>query len=90
MKPIARVGDTHICGNPWHPPNVIVTGSQATADGRPIARVGDTCACGAVIVQGSGVSNEMGRPIAYQGSTTQCGPYAGKIITGSPNHKVQP
>lgn len=90
MKPVARVGDVHICGNPYHPPNVIVSGGQATADGRLIARVGDTCACGATIVEGSSQSAENGQPIAYLGSATQCGPYRGTIMTGSPNHKVTP
>ena len=41
MKPVARVGDTHVCGNPNHPPNVIAAGGSQMADGMPIARVGD-------------------------------------------------
>ena len=90
MKPVARVGDTHICGNPNHPPNMIVSGGIATADGRPIARVGDSCVCGAIIIEGSGQSTDMGLPIAYVGCATQCGPYRGQIVSGSANHKVKP
>lgn len=90
MKPIARVGDTHICGNPNHPPNVITSGGQGIVDGQPVARVGDSCACGAVITLGSSQSKDNGQPIAYLGSTTQCGPYVGQITSGSPNGKVQP
>lgn len=90
MRPVARVGDTHVCGNPHHPPNMIVSGGQATADMRPVARVGDKCACGATIVQGSGHSTDTGKPVAYLGAATQCGPYSGKIVSGSPIAKVIP
>ncbi|QDC11556.1 hypothetical protein FHY55_08000 [Oceanicola sp. D3] len=90
MKPVARMGDQHICGNPNHPPNVIVSGGQAIVDGRPIARVGDACACGAVITQGSSISKDNQIPVAYLGSATQCGPFVGKIVSGSPKAKVQP
>lgn len=90
MKPVARVGDTHICGNPDHPPNVIVTGGQGIIDGRPVARIGDSCACGAVIVEGSSQSEDNKKPIAYLGCATQCGPFRGVITTGSPQAKVKP
>lgn len=90
MKPVARLGDTHVCGNPNHPPNVIVSGGQSTVDQRPVARIGDKCACGAYIVQGSSYSTDMGRPVAYLGSVTQCGPFSGKIVSGSPTAKVIP
>lgn len=90
MKPVARVGDTHVCGNPHHSPNVITTGGQSQVDGRPVARLGDACACGAVITQGSSQSTDNGQPIAYLGCTTQCGPYTGSITTGSSTIKVVP
>ena len=90
MKPVARVGDTHICGNPNHPPNTIVTGGQGLVDGRNVARISDTCACGAIIIEGSSQATDTGQPIAYQGCATQCGPYRGQIITGSPQAKVKP
>ena len=90
MKPVARVGDVHICGNPNHPPNVIVSGGQAIVDGRPVARKGDRCACGAVIVEGSSQSTDNGQPIAYQGVATECGPYRGRITSGAPQARVEP
>jgi uncharacterized Zn-binding protein involved in type VI secretion len=85
MKPIARVGDVHIC--PLHGPNAIVEGGKATADGMPIARVGDLTACGAKIAQGSSVASEGGAPIAHLGSATTHG---GLITTGSPTQSVAP
>lgn len=90
MKPVARVGDTHICGNPAHPPNAISAGGQGIVDGRPVARKGDPCACGAVITQGSGDAQDNGQAVAYLGCTTQCGPYSGVITSGSPTAKVKP
>ena len=90
MKPVARLGDTHVCGNPNHPPNVIVSGGQGIVDGKPVARMGDACACGAVIVEGSAQSKDGGKPIAYQGCATQCGPFRGQITSGSPQAKVAP
>lgn len=90
MRPVARIGDKHICSNPKHPPNVIVSGGIAIVDGRPVARIGDKCACGAVIVQGSSQASDDGKPIAYLGSATRCGRYSGKIVSGSPNHRVKP
>lgn len=90
MKPVARVGDMHICGNPNHPPNVVASGGQGIIDGRPVARKGDSCACGAIIIEGSGQSKDNGQPIAYLGCATQCGPFRGQITTGSPQAKVQP
>lgn len=90
MKPVARVGDKHVCGNPAHPPNVIVSGGQGKVDGKPVARIGDTCSCGAVIVQGASQSKDGGMPIAYLGAATRCGTYTGKITSGSPTAKVTP
>lgn len=90
MKPVARIGDQVVCGHPHHPPNVITSGGQSKADYRAVARVGDSCACGAVIVQGSGHSKDMGKPVAYLGSAILCGPFAGKIVSGSPTAKVKP
>jgi uncharacterized Zn-binding protein involved in type VI secretion len=65
MKPVARVGDSHVCGNPYHPPNTITSGGQSRVDGRPVARIGDACACGAVIAEGSNRSRDNGQPVAY-------------------------
>lgn len=90
MLPVARVGDLHVCGNPTHPPNMIVMGGQTLVDGMPVARIGDTCACGAIITQGSSMSKDNGMPIAYLGATTQCGPFKGVITTGSFTAKVMP
>ncbi|WP_106743539.1 PAAR domain-containing protein [Yoonia maritima] len=84
MPPIARVGDVHDC--PRHGKNAIVSGGQATADGRPIARVGDKCGCGATIIDGASSGSQDGKPVAYQGSKTSCG---GVITTGSPTHSVK-
>jgi uncharacterized Zn-binding protein involved in type VI secretion len=53
-RPLARLGDLHVCPIPGHGVNPIVTGSLNTlTEGRPNARVGDVTACGAVIVTGS-------------------------------------
>lgn len=90
MMPVARVGDSHACGDPNHPPNAIVSGGQGIVDGMPVARIGDACGCGAVIVQGSSQSTDGGQPVAYQGAATQCGPYKGVITSGSPTAKVAP
>jgi len=62
MKPIARVGDQHVCGNPKHAPSAIVSGGEAIVEGQAVARVGDSCGCGAVIVQGSSYSKDTGQP----------------------------
>lgn len=88
MKPIARVGDQHVCGNPKHPPSTIVSGGEAIVEGQVIARVGDSCGCGAVIVQGSSYCKDTGQPIAYIGSATQCGSYSGKIVSGASQSMV--
>lgn len=90
MLPVARVGDTHICGNPSHAPNMVTSGGQSLVDGRAVARKGDSCACGAIITQGSSQSKDQGQPVAYLGCTTQCGPYKGVITSGSPQAKVKP
>jgi len=90
MKPVARIGDTHICGNPNHPPNMILTGGQSIVEGRPVSRVGDVCACGAVIIEGSSQSTDNNIPVAYMGCATQCGPFRGKITSGAPNSRVKP
>ena len=87
MKPVARIGDTHVCGNPNHPPNVIVGGGSQMVDGRPVARVGDACACGCTITSGSSEATDGGKPIAYLGSSTSSG---GSIVSGSPTAKVAP
>lgn len=87
MLPVARVGDTHICGNPNHPPNVIVAGGSQIVDGKPVARVGDACACGCTITSGSSQASDGGRAIAYLGSSTSSG---GSIVSGSGSVKVLP
>ena len=89
MKPVARVGDTHFCGNPYHPPNVISSGGATLVDNMPIARLGDSCACGAVIMEGSSQSMDDNKPVAYIGCKTQCGPFVGQITSGSPSAKVE-
>ncbi len=79
-KPIARVGDTHIC--PIHPPNAIVSGpSYITVDGQTIATVGSMTGCGATIVTGAHNCFGAGSPVAHLGSKTSHG---GAIVTGSP------
>lgn len=53
-RPVARMGDMHVCPIPGHGVTPIVGGSMNTAtDGRPNARLGDIAGCGAVIVSGS-------------------------------------
>ncbi len=53
-RPVARMGDMHVCPIPGHGVTPIVSGSLNTAtDGRPNARMGDMAGCGAVIVTGS-------------------------------------
>ena len=53
-RPLARLGDLHVCPIPGHGVNPIVTGSPDTiTEGRPNARIGDATACGAVIITGS-------------------------------------
>lgn len=83
MRPIARVGDKHLC--PVHGPNAIATGSPAMADGRPIARVGDQCLCGCLIVTGDPRASIDGRPVATIGSQTTLG---GVIVEGAPTHRM--
>ena len=53
-RPMARMGDMHVCPIPGHGVTPIVSGSLDTAtDGKPNARMGDMAGCGAVIVTGS-------------------------------------
>jgi len=53
-RPVARMGDMHVCPIPYHGVTPIVTGSLRTStDDRPNARIGDVTGCGAVIVGGS-------------------------------------
>ena len=87
MLPVARVGDIHICGNPNHPPNVIVEGGSQLVDGKPVARVGDLCGCGCTITSGSSQAQDGGKAIAYLGSSTSSG---GSIVSGSGTVKVMP
>ncbi|PJI91182.1 putative Zn-binding protein involved in type VI secretion [Yoonia maricola] len=83
MKPIARIGDTHIC--PAHGPNPIVsTTSSSTCTGRAIAVVGDKTACGAVITTGTPLFKINGKPAAHIGSLTNHG---GTIASGAPSLK---
>ena len=53
-RPVARMGDMHVCPIPGHGVTPIVVGSMNTAtDGRPNARMCDIAGCGAVIVSSS-------------------------------------
>ncbi len=53
-KPVARMGDLHVCPIPGHGVTPIITGSLNTiTEVMPNARLGDVAACGAVIVTGS-------------------------------------
>ena len=53
-RPVARLGDLHVCPIAFHGITPIVTGSLDTlTEGRPNARVGDKTACGAQILTGS-------------------------------------
>lgn len=53
-RPVARMGDLHVCPLPHHGVTPIITGSLDTiTEGRPNARMGDMAGCGAVIVGGS-------------------------------------
>ncbi len=77
-KPIARIGDKHVC--PKHGKGVIVTGTSHSLDGRPIATVGCKTSCGATIVTGSSSSTINGKPVATIGSKTSHG---GVVVKGS-------
>lgn len=53
-KPVACMGDLHVCPIPGHGVTPIISGSLDTMTERmPNARLGDVAACGAVIVTGS-------------------------------------
>jgi uncharacterized Zn-binding protein involved in type VI secretion len=79
MKPLARLGDRHLC--PMHGENVIATvATRSTCDARPVATVGDKTACGAVILTGSAAVQIDGKAAATIGSTTSHG---GIITEGS-------
>jgi len=53
-RPVARMGDLHVCSIPGHGVTPIVTGSLDTVtETMPNARLGDVAACGAVIATGS-------------------------------------
>ncbi len=53
-RPVARMGDLHVCPIPGHGVTPIVTGSLDTVtETMPNARLGDVAACGAVIATGS-------------------------------------
>jgi uncharacterized Zn-binding protein involved in type VI secretion len=84
MRPLARLGDPHLC--PLHGPNAIVkVASESSCDARPIAAVGDLTGCGAVILTGSSAMTVDGRKAALIGSTTSHG---GIIQQGSPGSKA--
>lgn len=79
MKPIARLGDKHLC--PAHGSNVITeVATRSRCDARPVATIGDKTACGAVIVTGTDAMTVDGRPVATIGSETSHG---GRIVEGS-------
>ena len=53
-RPVARMGDLHVCPIPGHGVTSIIGGSMnTTTDGKPNARFGDMVGCGAVIIGGS-------------------------------------
>lgn len=56
-KPVARVGDTHVC--PEHGTNTIVSSpiSDFTNEGEEVATVGAVTGCGAVITTGQSIWN---------------------------------
>lgn len=85
MKPVARLGDLHVC--PMHGTNTIVSGGTNIADGRPVARLGDKCSCGATITQGSRYAKDGNRAIAFKGCSSSHG---GVITSGSPTASVMP
>ena len=58
-RPVARMGDLHVCPIPGHGVTPIITGSLNTlTEGKPNARMGDITGCGAVIVTGSFNTND--------------------------------
>ncbi len=58
-RPVARMGDLHVCPIPGHGVTPIITGSLDTlTEGKPNARTGDITGCGAVIVTGSFDTND--------------------------------
>jgi uncharacterized Zn-binding protein involved in type VI secretion len=58
-RPVARMGDLHVCPIPGHGVTPIITGSLDTlTEGKPNARMGDITGCGAVIVTGSFNTND--------------------------------
>ncbi len=79
-KPIARIGDKHVC--PKHGKGVIVSGTAHSLAGSNIATVGSKTSCGATIVSGSSSMNIDGKPVATIGSKTSHG---GVIVKGSSN-----
>lgn len=58
-RPVARMGDLHVCPIPGHGVTPIITGSMDTiTEGKPNARMGDIAGCGAMIVTGSFNTND--------------------------------
>ena len=85
-KPVARVGDTHVCPITGHGTGTIVTGDKGwLTDGRPTTTVGSKTSCGATIIQGSPTASANGKAIAYVGCVTDHG---GVITTGSKSATV--
>lgn len=84
MKPVARLGDEHVC--PVHGKNAIVTATSGSdTKGRPIAVVGDLTTCGATIVTGAGSCRFGGKPAATISSKTSHG---GIITSGCDSFKA--
>ena len=53
-KPIARVGDSHVCPIEGHGTTPIVSGSpKFIVEGRQVARTGSVTGCGASIIGGA-------------------------------------
>lgn len=87
MRPVARVGDAHVCPRKGHGKGTIVSGGTGIVEGSAVARVGDKLSCGCTIIQGSSIAQDNGQPIAYVGCKTSSG---GQIISGATYAKVQP
>ena len=79
MKPVATVGDKHVCPIPGHGTTPIVSGSAHTVNGKPIACIGDKVGCGATIIEGAPVLIANGKLGAFLGSKTSHG---GTIVSG--------
>jgi len=80
MKPVATVGDKHICPKHGHSPSTIISGSSLlTVNGKAVACIGDKVGCGATIVEGAPLAMANGQLVAFLGAKTSHG---GVIVSG--------